>query len=102
MSHFLPKESASDLSKSQTSEVFKNASLAHHCKSRCIAAQRSSPTVPRRHNKCCINHCVSPGRQQCIMNDWCLALLLHVLMQAQGSFSWNNSFDDPGAGGRVS
>ncbi len=53
----------------------------------------------RRHNKCCINHCVSPGRQQCIMNDWCRALLLHVLMHAQGSFSWNNSFDDPGAGG---
>lgn len=63
------------------------------------ASQRNDPTVPRRHNKCCINHCVSPGRQQCIMNDWCLALLLHVLMHAQGSFSWNNSFDDPRAGG---
>ncbi len=33
------------------------------------ASQRNDPTVRRRHNKCCINHCVSPGRQQCIMND---------------------------------
>lgn len=64
------------------------------------ASQRNSPTVPRRHNKYCINHCVSPGRQRCIMNDWCPALLLHILMHTQGSFSWNNSFDDPKAGGR--
>lgn len=57
-------------------------------------------TVERRHNKCCINHCVSPGQAECSMNDSWLSPYNREVQS--GLFSWNNSFDDPwGWSGRL-